>query len=177
MLIGEKIILRPIQYQDWEETINWRNDLFIKASTLSHPFPITFEMEKKWYEDNLNNKGNCYLPFTLIDKESGKILGYFSLNNINWISRTAFVSGAVGEKDKLGKGYGKEAVKLLLNYAFEFLNLQKVCAYVNSDHPALKTWEKLGAVIEGKLIKHYYGNGKYHEVLFISWFSNIKNIV
>jgi RimJ/RimL family protein N-acetyltransferase len=174
MLTGEKVILRPIRFEDWEKTVKWRNDLFIKVSTMSHPFPITIEMEKKWYEENLNNKNNTFLPFTVQEKENGNVLGYFSLNNINWISRNGFVSGAIGEKSNIGKGYGREAVTLLLDYAFNFLNLNKVCAYVVSDHPALKTWESLGARIEGKLHKHYFAKGNYLDVVILAWFPNMK---
>ena len=169
MLIGEKIILRPIKFDDWEKTYIWRNDLFIKASTMSHPFPITIEMEKEWYEVNLNSKNNNFLPFTVVDKASGNTIGYFSLNNINWISRNAFVSGAIGERSNVGKGMGNEAVELLLDYAFGSLNLHKICAYVKEDHPAMKTWLKSNAVIEGKLKEHYFEAGEYKNVLFISW--------
>jgi RimJ/RimL family protein N-acetyltransferase len=172
MLTGEKIVLRSIHFEDWEKTINWRNDLFIKASTMSHPFPVTQEMEKAWYENVLKNKDNNYLPFTVVSKKDGEILGYFSLNNINWISRTAFVSGAIGDGQNFGKGLGREAVDLLLKYAFGYLNLQKVCAWVRTDHPAMKTWIGLGAVTEGTLHRHFFAEGTYHDVAFIAWFNN-----
>ena len=170
MLTGEKIILRPVQFEDWEKTINWRNDLFIKASTMSHPFPVTAEMEKAWYDNVIKNKDNNYLPFTVVSKETKEVLGYFSLNNINWISRVAFVSGAIGNHQNFGKGLGREAVMLLNKYAFEYLNLNKVCAWVRRDHPAMKTWLDIGAVSEGTLRRHFFAEGSYHDVEFISWF-------
>jgi RimJ/RimL family protein N-acetyltransferase len=174
MLTGKTIVLRPIQFEDWEKTYIWRNDMFIKVSTLSHPFPITREMEKKWYEEILINKSNTYLPFTVLEKKTNEIIGYFSLNSINWISRNCFVSGAIGEKTNIGKGYGKEAVELLLDYSFNSLNLEKVSAYVVSGHPALKTWEKTGAKVEGTLHKHTFNNGSYHDVILLAWFAKGK---
>lgn len=170
MLTGDKIVLRPICYDDWEKTLKWRNDLFLKSSTMSHPFPVTQEMEKKWYEETLSRKDNSFIPFSLIGKDSNQLLGYFSLNNINWISRIAFVSGLIGEKKDIGKGIGKEAVELLLKYAFEHLNLQKVCAYVIQSHPALNTWISTGAKIEGTLHNHFFTRGKYVDVAFLAWF-------
>jgi RimJ/RimL family protein N-acetyltransferase len=170
MLTGEKIILRPIMMEDWEETVKWRNDLFVKASTMSHPFPVTAELEKDWYESHLKSKDSSYIPFTVISKENGKVAGYFSLNNINWISRNGFVSGVIGERHDQGQGMGREAVELLLKYAFESLNLHKVCAYVRTDHPAMKTWLDLNARIEGELKDHYYCDGKYFSVNLIAWF-------
>lgn len=174
MLNGEKIILRPIRFEDWEKTINWRNDLFIKASTMSHPFPITPEMEKEWYEKTAKSKDNTYLPFTVVSKSDGEVIGYFSLNNINWISGTGFVSGAIGEHRNMGKGLGQEAVSLLLKYAFEFLNLQKICAYVRTDHPAMKTWMSINAKLEGTLHRHYFAEGAYRDVAFLAWFREEK---
>lgn len=170
MLTGEKIILRPIRFDDWEHTVKWRNDLFIKSSTMSHPFPVTDELEKSWYEQHATMKENNYLPYTVVSKKSGTVLGYFSLNSIDWISRNAFVSGVIGETENMGKGLGREAVELLLRYAFDHLNLTKVCAYVRTDHPAMKTWLDTGAVQEGILKKHFFSGGKYSDVAFISWF-------
>jgi RimJ/RimL family protein N-acetyltransferase len=170
MLTGEKIVLRPVRIGDWEHTVIWRNDLFIKSSTMSHPFPVTDELEKEWYEKVLLSKDNSYLPFTVVSKEDSRILGYFSLNSINWISRNGFVSGAIGETGNLGKGLGREAVELLLRYAFDHLNLVKICAYVRTNHPAMKTWIETGAVQEGVLKNHFWSGGKFSDVAFISWF-------
>ncbi len=171
MITGDKIILRPIRIEDREYTVRWRNDLFIKASTMSHPFPVTDEMEKDWYEQNSRSKNNSYLPFTVVSKSSERVLGFFSLNNINWISRIGFISGIIGERENMGKGIGREALELLIRYAFDYLNLQKICAYVRTDHPAMKTWMETGAVREGTLVNHFYADGKYYDVAFISWFS------
>src|SRR5659263_444155 len=98
MLTGEKIILRPIRPEDWEKTIQWRNDLFLKSSAMLHPFPVTNEMEKAWYEEKLTKKDNTFLPFTVVTKGKEDVVGYFSLNNINWVSRHGFVSGVIGDQ-------------------------------------------------------------------------------
>ena len=133
---------------------------------------ITEEMEKQWYEKHLTEKNNSFLPFTVINKADENIVGYFSLNSINWINRNAFVSGAIGEETNIGKGLGKEAVILLLNYGFNHLNLIKICAYVKSDHPALPLWKKLKAINEGTLKKHIFSDGEYRDVDFLSWFNS-----
>jgi diamine N-acetyltransferase len=170
MLTGEKIVLRPIRSDDWEKTVKWRNDLFLKSSTLSHPFPVTDEIEKAWYEEKLLKKDNTFLPFTVIIKGEEAVVGYFSLNNINWISRNGFVSGVIGDQANIGRGMGKEAVELLLEYAFGHLNLHKICAYVRTDHPAMKTWLATGASVEGTLHDHFFSNGKYLDVTLLAWF-------
>lgn len=171
MITGEKVILRPIRVEDREYTAKWRNDLFIKSSTMSHPFPVTEELEKQWYEENARSRNNSFLPFTVAEKGTGRVLGFFSLNNINWISRIGFISGVIGERENIGKGIGRESLELLIRYAFDYLNLQKICAYVRTDHPAMKTWIETGAVREGTLVSHFYAEGRYYDVAFISWFN------
>lgn len=170
MLIGEKVILRPIRFEDWEKTVKWRNDLFIKVNTMSHPFPITEEVEKKWYEELLVSKTNTFIPFTAILKSSGEPVGYFSLNNINYINRNAFFSAVIGERDLIGKGIGREAVDLLIKYGFNYLNLNKICCYVIAEHPAVITYKELGGVEEGLLKKHFFSESNYKDVLILSWF-------
>ena len=171
MITGEKVILRPIRIEDREYTVRWRNDLFIKSSTMSHPFPVTEELEKEWYEENATSRNNSFIPFTVVEKETGRVIGFFSLNNINWISRIGFISGVIGERENIGKGLGRESLELLIKYAFHYLNLQKICAWVRTDHPAMKTWMETGAVREGTLVNHFYADGRYYDVAFISWFS------
>jgi RimJ/RimL family protein N-acetyltransferase len=82
----EKIILRPIRTEDREFTVRWRNDLFIKSSTMSHPFPVTEEMEKEWYEETAQAR-TTVISRLRCHKRLRKVIGFFSLNNINWISR------------------------------------------------------------------------------------------
>jgi RimJ/RimL family protein N-acetyltransferase len=65
---------------------------------------------------------------------------------------------------------GREAVVLLIRYAFDHLNLEKVFAYVRADHPAKETWIETGAVSEGVLKNHFYSEGEFRDVHVLSWF-------
>lgn len=172
MLTGEKVFLRPLKSSDIENTLIWRNDMFIKSSTMSHPFPITRQQEEKWYDSILSNYDNSKIYFGICDKTSGDMIGYMSLINIDWINRFCFVAGAVGSIGNIGKGYGKEAVQVINRYAFSNLNLHKVYAYVLSDHPALKTWYNTGAVNEGTLKSHFWTEDHYQDVNIIAWYAD-----
>lgn len=77
MLKGEKVILRPIRIEDREYTVKWRNDLFIKSSTMSHPFPVTDELEREWYEQNATSRSNSYLPFTVVSGRAKRFSAIF----------------------------------------------------------------------------------------------------
>jgi RimJ/RimL family protein N-acetyltransferase len=82
----------------------------------------------------------------------------------------AFFGDVSDNKNLLGKGIGREAVALLIQYGFCQLNTWKICCYVISDHPAVKTYRELGGKEEGLLKKHFFSENKYKDVLILSWF-------
>ena len=70
------------------------------------------------------------------------------------------------EKAK-GKGYGSEAVRLMLNYYFNELRYNKVNVYIyDFNTPSIRFHEKLGFVKEGRLRQMAYSNGTYHDTVF-----------
>jgi len=170
MLIGEKVILRPIAFEDWEKTLQWRNDLEIKSSTLSHPFPITAEQEQEWYRDKLSSYDNRSIHFTIVTTEKGEAIGFIHLNSIDMINSNCHFGVVIGEKRDWGKGFGKEAVKLILNYAFSILNMNKVYCQVIKKHPSIKTYFDLGGIEEGSLKHHVFKNGNYEDVYILAWY-------
>ncbi|MFW5872692.1 MAG: GNAT family N-acetyltransferase, partial [bacterium] len=123
MLKGDKVILRPLQKSDWKSSIGWRNDTEIKQQAMLHPYPITDMNEEQWYEEMLQTKSNKQVYFT-ITTISGQPIGYISLQNINYIHRNCYLGIVIGEKEARGKGFGEDSMKLIIDYAFNTLNLQ-----------------------------------------------------
>ena len=65
-----------------------------------------------------------------------------------------------------GKGYGTEAVRLALKFAFDYLNLERVALSVQANNPrAIRAYEKAGFVREGLLRRDAYRNGEYIDVV------------
>ncbi len=170
MLKGEKVFLRPLQAADMDKTLQWRNDMLIKVSTMSHPFPITLEQESAWYDDILTRKDNSNIHFAICDTVSKEMIGYIHLTKFDWINRCCYWGAAIGSLQKQCKGLGREAVLMVISYAFDHLNMHKVYAHVLADHPALKTWMDTGASIEGTLKKHYWDSGVYKDVQVLAWY-------
>ena len=170
MLTGEIISLRPLQLKDWEKTLHWRNDPDIKAMAMMHPYPITEFMEKEWYEDLLKNKSNKVVYFAIADKNDTPV-GYIFLNNINLLHRNCYLGIVIGDSTQRGKGIGSEAIKLLSEYAFNTLNLNKITVeVVNQNKYAIKVYEKLGFVNEGCMKQQFFSNGEYYDVIIMSKF-------
>ena len=100
-----------------------------------------------------------------IEKESGKMfsfsirtladdkpIGMLDLSGINWTAGDAWLSVGIGEPEYWGKGYGREAVDLLLRFGFESLNLRRVSLDVfEYNERAIKSYCKLGFQIEGRM--------------------------
>jgi UDP-4-amino-4,6-dideoxy-N-acetyl-beta-L-altrosamine N-acetyltransferase len=173
MIRGEKIFLRPLKYEDWEKTITWRNNLEFSSLIMSHPFPVTEELEKEWIKSVLEDKNDSSVHFGICLLDSEELIGITKLFNLNWISRTCYFGIFLGSKENRGKKYGKEVTELIIKYAFNSLNLRKILLEViTNNQPAIKLYQKIGFVIEGKLKRQYYASNAYHDVLIMSLFQN-----
>ena len=110
--------------------------------------------------------GCFYEVAKLFEKQTNIYIGNAKLGPIDWINRTAEYGRMIGVKSTHGKGYGTQMAKLLLHYAFMLLNLNKVTAGAVADNMAsIKSNEKIGLEIEGKLKQQVFINGIYKDVV------------
>jgi UDP-4-amino-4,6-dideoxy-N-acetyl-beta-L-altrosamine N-acetyltransferase len=172
MLKGEKVILRPLKLDDWHKTIIWRNDINIKKLAMMHPFPITEMNEIEWYEGLLKSKSDRTIYFAVADKNDEPV-GFIFLNNINRTNRNCYLGIVIGDTNNQGKGYGKDALITLLNYAFKNLNLKKVSVeVVETNINAIKLYKTIGFKEEGNMKEQFFSDGNYYNVLIMSKFEN-----
>jgi len=115
MLIEEKIILRPLKFTDWEKTLKWRNNIYIKKLAMMHPFPVTEMIEKEWFGSIIKSINEKIIYFT-ITLHNDEPIGFIRLSNINYIHKNCELGIVIGEEKYRGKGYGEEAIKLIINY-------------------------------------------------------------
>lgn len=170
MLIGNLVVLRPLRAEDLPLTLEWRNTMFVKTSTCSHPFPITREQEENWYQRILKSTDARRIYFMICEKQTMREIGYVFLDDLDWINRRCYWGATLGKEEFTGKGFGREAVMLIIDYAFRNLNMHKVLANVLSDNGALHTWVHTGAVIEGTLKEHVFNDGKYKDMNILAWY-------
>ena len=112
----------------------------------------------------------CPFPTSIIFgiETDGKLIGLTSLDKINWISRNAHISIAIYDTTFWGKGIGEEATKLLLEYAFEYLNLYKINLEVYEyNERAIKLYKKIGFKEEGKLRENNLHHRERHDVIIM----------
>jgi len=159
---GQLVRLRAIAKDDLPRFVAWINDQEV-ARHLDFYRPISLEDEERWFAAVATSASDSV--FTL-ETVTGEHIGSIGLHQIDTRARSAMLGVFIGEKRFWGKGYGTEAVQLLLEYAFDQLNLHRVFLYVHEHNPrAVRCYQKCGFVQEGTLRQAGYKEGKYFDIL------------
>lgn len=164
---NRKFIIRKPQTNNANEIINYSKILFASTDqvlTTEEEYTITVENEKKWIE-NLNNNPNSLL---LIAEMTNSIIGFlfFIPNSKRKISHTGELGINVHPKYQ-GLGIGQLLIETLLNWARHNDQIEKVYLQVfATNHNAIKLYEKLGFIEEGRHIKAIKQlNGQYVDII------------
>ena len=163
-LIGERIYLSPRNAEDVEIFTEWMNDFYITDYTGRSHQTMTLQEEKEYLENGSKDKNT----FAIIDKEKEKIIGSVGLHNIDSINRTATLGILIGDREYWSKGYGTEAIRLILDFGFNYLNLNNVdLALMEFNERALKCYQKCGFKEIGRRRKCKFINGKYWDSILM----------
>ncbi|NLW02501.1 MAG: GNAT family N-acetyltransferase [Clostridiaceae bacterium] len=161
---GERVFLSPISMDDLEQYTVWMNDLSMTMNLGQAQAAISLAAEKEFL-DKLIKEGHNY---AIVLKTNETLIGNCSLFNINHIHRTAETGIFIGDEKYRGKGYGTEAMLLLLAYGFKILNLNNVMLKVFSfNQRAIRSYEKAGFRVFGRRSQAYCVNGKYYDEVFM----------
>lgn len=173
MLIGKRVLLRPLKNTDIELLNEWRNNLELIKLTQGIRFPKTLEMDQDWFRNLSNDKSNKYVVFGIEEISSNSFIGLIQITNIDWISRVGEFGINIGDSTKNGLGYGTESMKLFFSYIFQELNLRKISLKVaSSNENAIKSYRKLGFVEEGVLKEHIFMGDKYYDLILMALFKD-----
>jgi RimJ/RimL family protein N-acetyltransferase len=165
---GRKTILRPLcKDTDLQKCFHWINDPEV-TQFITHYKPMTKEQESAWF-DNLKKDDVIFA----IDTLDGEFIGSLGIHEVNWIDRTAVTGAMIGEKKYWGKGYGTDAKLQLIHYAFNSLNLRKLCSRVYAYNERSRDYNlHCGYKLEGTLKKQVFRNGEYHDMLLFGLFQD-----
>jgi len=148
MIWGTLVGLGPLDRRHIPLYLRWMNDPEVTRG-LSRSGPFTREMEESWFERVSTNANG--VPFTIYELESLRPIGTAGLHDINRHQASAGFGISIGEKDCWNRGYGTEATRLTLDYAFNVLDLKNVMLAVYSFNPrAQRAYEKAGFRVIGR---------------------------
>jgi RimJ/RimL family protein N-acetyltransferase len=160
-LIGSKIYLRAPEPGD-EKVFALSENHPDPRETLYYALPTSIETHLK----NINQKSKDFsiILFTICSLEPDEPIGNTAFVRIDWIGRMATFYIAIAEKENWSKKFGKEAVQLMVDYAFETLNLNRIQLHVSVENErAIKVYKNSGFVIEGTLRQAMYFKNTYHD--------------
>ena len=165
-LIGDDVIsLRALTKSDINGNYsNWFNDPKIVEHNSHGRFPMTKEKLETYVASVESNPS--IIALAVIMRKTETHVGNISLQKINWIDRNAEIAFILGEKNYQNKGIMLRAGKLLINHAFNQLNLHRVyCGTIDSNLGMKSLAIKLGMQGEGRRREAVYKNGSYVDIL------------
>jgi RimJ/RimL family protein N-acetyltransferase len=130
-LVGEKVALGPRRRDLVPLYHRWINDLEVTRTCAWGVSVQTREAMEEWY-DRASKGGFDFVDFTIYEQSTLRPIGWTSLEEIDYLDRTAKFIILIGEKECWGKGYGTETARLILDYGFTVLGLHNVWLTVNS---------------------------------------------
>ena len=145
---GNKIVLRDVQKNDMIDKVRWFNDPQVNKTLLLEE-SLDLNGTLKWFDEHANDDSRK--EFVVENKHSVRI-GITGLLHINRKHGTAECYCVIGDKAYWGKGIGTEVHKLLVDWGFKNLGLNKIWADIRTENIAIiKVIEKLGFKVEGTL--------------------------
>jgi RimJ/RimL family protein N-acetyltransferase len=158
-ILGQKIYLRPIQAEDIELLLEGENDPGVRE-TLFLAQPLDSDMARERLTRFSQAKDSLVL--TIVDRNTEQAIGQTAFFRIDWVSRAAIFYLAVLKPEFWAKGIGSEATSLMVDYAFETLNLNRIQLHVFAgNQAAIKIYQKVGFIQEGVLRQAMFHHGKY----------------
>ena len=165
-LTGENIYLRPFERGDLDYIRKWYNDPELRGS-IEITEPYNAEKVERWFDSVCNDENRIW--FAIAPKSNDEVVGECGLLRMFYAWRTTDLTMIIGERDAQGKGYGSEAMRLLLDYAFGHLGFHRVALGVAGfNEDAVRFYERHGFKREGIQREGYYFNHKYHDFVMMS---------
>lgn len=158
-----RVTLGPLSAADLPLLFAWINER--EQVLLNAPYKPVHEGQHQAWFAAIQQRDDAVI-FAIRLPESDKLIGTCQLHSISSVHRSAELQIRLGDVAERGHGYGTEAVRLLLDFAFKDLNLHRVYLHVfATNRPAIRVYEKVGFVREGTLRQAAHIDGRYEDVL------------
>ena len=160
MFKGAKVILRAVERSEQPLLAALFNDLETQlAGGGDPPRPESLAEIEKIFDDGLSKKSaNLFLGI----EADGKLIGTCGLRDFDETARVCCLGIGIGDKEYRGRGYGRDAINVLLRWAFRYRNMNKVCLDTHSKNErALRCYRACGFVEEGRLRQQIWSDGEY----------------
>ena len=175
---GKKVLLNPIEQHHLPRLAEWRNGSELRRRTRC-PWPLSLADQKRWFKGLRDRKDVMLGVFDTIETtavpDGRRLIGVVGFCHIDQRDRNAEISFYIGDPEYHRKGCCSEALKLLIRYGFNELNLHRIFAEVFAfNDPSILLLEKLGFQQEGVLRDAAWRNGQWHHSVILGLLSTDK---
>ena len=162
-LVGERIYLSPMNVEDAEIYVKWLNDFAVTDGIGTSNRVVSLEGEREWLSQNSSQS-----QFAIIRAEDDKLIGNCGIQAIDQSRQCAEVGLFIGDEENRNKGYGQDVLNTLLNYGFNYLNLNNIMLKVFSfNEGAISCYKKVGFKEIGRRRQSYYLKGKFYDDVYM----------
>jgi RimJ/RimL family protein N-acetyltransferase len=166
-LVGEGVELRRHDRANYPLYARWYGDEEIWHLTSWMPKPLSRGAVERLFEDREGSSADD--SFAIHREGDEEPIGVISLTNISKANASADLSIIVGDEKDRDRGLGTEAIRIILRYAFEDSDLNRVALSVfEFNEPAIHAYEKLGFKREGRLRQAIRRDDGFHDAILMS---------
>lgn len=169
MLKGALVGLTAIERSDLKQLMDWRNNTEFRKYFREYR-ELNMAMQERWFEQKVLNDPSTMM-FSIRDLESSELLGCCGFVYINWVHRHADLSLYIGWNDAYidDAGYAEESCRLLFDYGFNELGLNKIWTEIYQfDEPKKRLYDSFGFQQDGLLRENYFYDGQFWDSRILS---------
>lgn len=169
MIKGKKTFISAVEEEHLEKLLYWRNleDFRVNFREFRE---LNLKQQTKWFE-KVNSSKNEFM-FSIFNLHDNSLIGACGLLYIDWIIRSADFSFYIGMDEKYidDDGLAYDSAKILMDYGFNTLNLNKIWMELYSfDEKKLDFFKnQFNFKVDAQLRDNVYAKGKYHDSFILS---------
>jgi len=165
LLRGEKVRLTAVQSGEMGAIARWWADAeFLRLYNTAPAAPRNEDQLSRRLDPSQTSPDTFLFGIRLLEEDD--LIGLLEFDGVEWAHRTTFVSIGIGAAEHRGRGYGHDAMRVGLRFAFHELNLHRVCLTVFSYNTvAIALYERLGFRREGVYREHVERDGRRYDMI------------
>lgn len=170
--IGTRVYYRPLELADAALLVRWMNNIEVTQYLVSGVWPFNEGKERAWIE-KMYTSGTDVVLLACLREPIGDLpadtpVGMSGIHQIDPVHRFCTLGIVVGETSMQGRGLGREMMRLLLDHAFDDVNVERVeLSVYDFNTRAHALYIKLGFVEEGRLVKRRWKGGAWRDEILM----------
>ena len=173
MLKGDLVTLRAVEAGDHPALAAYANDLQVELlGGGDPPTPRSLASIESFWTDRAGDRGCVDFAIAVGDK----LIGQCGLAQHDPVAQTAELAITIGEREYWGRGYGRDAMRVLIDYGFRIRNLRKIWLRVQANNArAIRSYESVGFIEEGRQRAQVWSDGEYLDLVYMGLIKRRKH--